>query len=315
MIFTKSTNICLLLAETTRRRLGVLNSEPVAKTLSPASIEDDQDEDIDKCPPWRVRSVSWPSTTAGTEIVVACPVGTRGLARWKCQLAATNASGKSPVSAVWEPVGMPDLSGCQSIWMSSILTDLRKSDAVVTIAVDLIQYVSANPLYGGDISGGVSAMTIIGEKLKCQLDTIPTPGQREAMVVEVAQSLVHTASSLLNVDNLAAWTDLPASRRGRALVAFMAALERTGHLLPGAISAGPEVSISSKNVCTYVITFSKSRTGTFVSSKNKVIVKTVLQNTTPVNCFPVHTYSGVRCAQRAQRSPIVCLRYTSVHVC
>jgi hypothetical protein len=207
-----------------------------------------------KCPPRRVRSVSWPWTAAGTTAETACPVGTRGTARWACQLATPaighHKKGGLPATAVWEPSGAPDLSECQSGWMGRILADLRKSDAVGTIAADLVQYVAANPLYGGDIGGAVSAMTIIAEKLEYQLAAIPTMEQREAMVVEVGQALVRTASSLLDVDSLAAWTDLP--RRGRTLAAFMAALERTGHLLPRAIAADREVSISSQNVCKYL---------------------------------------------------------------
>ena len=203
-----------------------------------------------KCPPRRVRTISWPWTVVGPVAEVACPVGTRGTARWSCQLSSSQ---KGPAAPVWEPSGTPDLSECQSTWMGRILADLRKSDAVGTIAADLVQYVAANPLYGGDMAAAVSAMTIIAEKLEYQLAAIPTMEQREAMVVEVVQSLVRTASSLLDVDSLAAWADLPAARRGRSLAAFLAALERTGHLLPKAIALDREVSISSQNVCKYCI--------------------------------------------------------------
>jgi hypothetical protein len=209
---------------------------------------------VTKCPPRRVRTVSWPWTAVGTTAEVACPVGTRGTARWRCSLSSggggRNAKETAAI-AVWEPAAAPDLSECQSTWMGRILADLRKSDAVGTIAADLVQYVTANPLYGGDVAAAVSAMTIIGEKLEYQLAAIPTMEQREVMVVEVAQSLVRTASGLLDVDSLAAWRDLPPRVRGRTLAAFLAALERAGHLLPRAIPADREVSISSQNVCKY----------------------------------------------------------------
>jgi hypothetical protein len=213
---------------------------------------------ITKCPPRRVRTVSWPWTAAGTTAEVACPVGTRGTARWRCSLSSggggggRNAKETAAIAAVWEPAAAPDLSECQSTWMGRILADLRKSDAVGTIAADLVQYVTANPLYGGDVAAAVSAMTIVGEKLEYQLAAIPTMEQREVMVVEVAQSLVRTASGLLDVDSLAAWRDLPPRVRGRTLAAFLAALERAGHLLPRAIPADREVSISSQNVCKYI---------------------------------------------------------------
>jgi latrophilin 1 len=210
-----------------------------------------------KCPPRRVRTVSWPWTAVGTVAEVACPVGTGGTARWACQIAGGSGSSRqsketAAVTAAWEPAApTPDLSECQSTWMGRILADLRKSDAVGTIAADLVQYVAANPLYGGDIAATVSAMTIIGEKLEYQLTAIPTMEQREAMVVEVAQSLLRTASSLLDVDSLAAWMDLPPRLRRRTLADFLGALERAGHLLPHAIPADREVSISSQNVCKF----------------------------------------------------------------
>jgi hypothetical protein len=211
---------------------------------------------VTKCPPRRVRTVSWPWTAVGTTAEVACPVGTRGTARWRCSLSSGGGGGRNAketaaIAAVWEPAAAPDLSECQSTWMGRILADLRKSDAVGTIAADLVQYVTANPLYGGDVAAAVSAMTIVGEKLEYQLAAIPTMEQREVMVVEVAQSLVRTASGLLDVDSLAAWRDLPPRVRGRTLAAFLAALERAGHLLPRAIPADREVSISSQNVCKY----------------------------------------------------------------
>ncbi len=240
---------------------------PEEDATSAAAYDDDQQPGmfapqaatpaaVTKCPPRRVRTVSWPWTAVGTTAEAACPVGTRGTARWHCSLSSGGGGGRNAKEtaaiAAWEPTAMPDLSECQSTWMGRILADLRKSDAVGTIAADLVQYVTANPLYGGDVAAAVSAMTIIGEKLEYQLAAIPTMEQREVMVVEVAQSLVRTASGLLDVDSLAAWRDLPPRVRGRTLAAFLAALERAGHLLPRAIPADREVSISSQNVCKYL---------------------------------------------------------------
>ena len=84
---------------------------------------------------------------------------------------------------------------------------------VLVLASELMQYVSANALYGGDVRSAVNAMTIMVEKMGYQVEKVPTMEQREAMVMELAQATVKTASSLLSPENLPAWQDLPNSQR------------------------------------------------------------------------------------------------------
>lgn len=84
---------------------------------------------------------------------------------------------------------------------------------------------------------------------------IPTREQREAMVMELVQSLTKIASNLLSDTDLAAWQDLPRSQQTRFLTNFVSALERTGTLLPGVVEADQEVSMSSDNLCKLQITF------------------------------------------------------------
>ena len=84
----------------------------------------------------------------------------------------------------------PDLSQCQSFWMTKIILELRGSDSIVTISRDLVDYVAVNPLYGGDVMAAVNAVTIITEKMEHQLRSIPTLEQQEAMAMEVAQSIL-----------------------------------------------------------------------------------------------------------------------------
>ena len=147
-----------------------------------------------KCPPRRIRSLTWPWTAAGHGAEVACPPGAAGRAHWRCGL---NTAGQP----VWTGHA-PDLSQCQSAWMAKVILELRGSDSIVTISRDLVDYVAANPLYGGDVMAAVNAVTIITEKLEYQLRSIPTLEQQEAMAMEVAQSILKvTTTSTISYDN------------------------------------------------------------------------------------------------------------------
>ena len=132
--------------------------------------------------------------------------------------------------------------------MEKIITELKTSDLIINLANDLMQYVSVNALYGKDITSAIDAMTIIAEKMQYQLREIPTREQREAMVMELVQSLTKIASFLLSDQNLPAWQDLPVSQQTRFLTNFISALERTGSLLPGVVEPDQEVSMSSDNL-------------------------------------------------------------------
>ena len=132
--------------------------------------------------------------------------------------------------------------------MEKIIRDLKKSEQILNLANDLMQYVSVSVLYGGDIKSAIDAITIIAEKMQYQLKRIPTREQREAMVMELVQSLTKIGSYLLSDANLAAWQDLPRAQQTRFLSNFISALEKTGSLLPGVVELDQEVSMSSDNL-------------------------------------------------------------------
>jgi len=224
---------------------------PHSGTVSPLSM----------CPPRNIRALSWSWTGPGREAILACPQGTSGLARWSCVGAG---HGKS--TPHWSTPS-PDLSQCTSVWMEKIIRDLKKSELIINLASDLMQYVSANALYGGDVKSAIDAMTIIAEKMQYQLRSIPTMEQREAMVMELVQSVTKTASSLLSDHNIPAWQDLPVGQQNRFLSNFIVAIEKTGSLLPGAVALDQEVSMSSDNLLLTVrkISFRNIR-GTFFPS-------------------------------------------------
>ena len=206
---------------------------PHMDTISPLSM----------CPPRNIRALSWSWSRPGSTASLACPPGTTGSASWTCSSSSSSGSG----TPQWATPS-PDLSDCQSLWMAKIIRELRKSELILGLASELMQYVSANPLYGGDVKSAVNAMTIITEKMQYQLEKVPTVEQREAMVMELAQATVKTASSLLSPENLPAWQDLPPSQRSRFVSHLVSTLERAGSLLPASLPPDREASVSSTNV-------------------------------------------------------------------
>ena len=212
-------------------------------TVSPTAPHVGTESPQRLCPPRNIRGLRWSWTVPGTVARQSCPPGTTGEARWTCSQTTDPTTGTS--SPAWSPAS-PDLSQCQSVWMEKIISELRTSDLIINLANDLMQYVSVNALYGKDITSAVDAMTTIAEKMQYQLREIPTREQREAMVMELVQSLTKIGSFLLADKNLPAWQDLPANQQTRFLTNFISALEKTGSLLPGVVEADQEVSPVSK---------------------------------------------------------------------
>ena len=207
-------------------------------TLPPSMAPHSDSVTPSMCPPRNIRALSWPWTMPGTEAHLACPPGTSGKASWRCQESGT---------PYWATPS-PDLSSCQSLWMDRIILELRKSNMVLVLASELMQYVSANALYGGDVRSAVNAMTIMVEKMGYQVERVPTMEQREAMVMELVQAVTKTASALMSEGNLPAWQDLDTSQRTRFLENMVATLERAASLLPSSLGPDREVSFSSTNL-------------------------------------------------------------------
>ena len=62
-------------------------------------------------------------------------------------------------------------------------------------------YTASNPLYGGDILAFIDAIGVITEKMLYELPDIPTIEQREAVVMEIVQSVIKTASIMVSESN------------------------------------------------------------------------------------------------------------------
>jgi hypothetical protein len=200
----------------------------------------------EQCPPCKIRALSWRWTRAGAVAIMLCPPGTTGLAHWSCVVVETDRSGPAQLDTP-----SPDLGQCESNWMSKIHEDLKKTDYVVNIANDMVQYIGANALYFGDIKLAIIAIGIIAEKMQVQLSSIPTQEQKEAVVMKIVQSIKKTASILLSDHMLPAWQDLHRPEQMKFLSHFLKVLANTGTILSKAMTRDREASISSQNIRKY----------------------------------------------------------------
>ena len=148
-------------------------------------------EDVRFCSSEVARTLSFPRARGGSLITLSCPLGTKGEARWKCSVGG----------GAWESAH-PDLSGCRSLWLLKIHDQLkRKAASVVHLAKEMSHYTASNPLYGGDILALIDAIGVITEKMLYEPPDIPTLEQREAVVMEIVQSVIKTASIMVSESN------------------------------------------------------------------------------------------------------------------
>lgn len=82
------------------------------------------------CAPETSRGLTWNWTLKGDTQIVPCPAGSNGYARWKClEDPLLNIAIRSP--------NYPDLSGCRSVWITSLDNRLGEGESILTIIGDL----------------------------------------------------------------------------------------------------------------------------------------------------------------------------------
>ena len=86
------------------------------------------------------------------------------------------------------------------------------------------------------------------EKMHYELREIPTQQQKQAVVTEVVQSIVKTASVMIGELSVPAWNDLGEAKLRKSVTLFSQAVEDAGLLLPEAVREYQEVTISSNNI-------------------------------------------------------------------
>lgn len=198
---------------------------------------------LGNCQPLTFRQVDWSWTKPDSPAVMPCPAGSFGLARWYCKW-------DSDPRGPW-----PDLSECRSDDLLKVSKKIMLKEErlpMLQVANELLRRVSDDKvaLFGGDLHLLVSVMEVINLKIVGTLRSIPTVIQREAVVVELVQTLVKILSRLVEPFRLQedAWRDLVwDERRWTVLDSLISAVQASASLLP-VVKADPDVTITSDNV-------------------------------------------------------------------
>ena len=175
--------------------------------------------------------------------IMPCPNSSIGYAYWFCD---TRGNWANP---------SPDLSQCTSMWLNEIIFKLderEQKESIVHLSSSLVQKATANTYHGGDISKLIYTIEKMTDKMRLDLELIPTSSQRKAVITEVVQNIVKIGSAMISLRNLDTWRDVGAADKElSAISSYVTSLENAGLLLPEGAGENKEVTIASDNICKY----------------------------------------------------------------
>ncbi len=218
-------------------------------------------EDGDNCRPVSVRGLFWNWTRAGQLAVQTCPPGSRGFAKWRCGDAAKNGGG---AAANWY-TGSPDLSECESSWLTRLRSGLREDGRtgreILEAARELADSTADRPLYGGDMALVGDTVAELNRRARKVLSPRTTRGDGDdryhhhgddnddVLLEQVVEHLVMTGSNLLqDGQQMLGWSDLAPADRARAGTSLLSALEETVRLAADAVNKETRRTIDRDNV-------------------------------------------------------------------
>lgn len=197
----------------------------------------------DYCAPTTQRNIYWNWTRAGQINIQSCPGGTTGFARWRCVR-----PGARPGPSLWSPP-TPDLSECRSVWLTSLEQRvLLGKDPLISITSDLAQVTSSKTLYGGDMMITTKIIQKMAQKMNMDIQTVPDPRQREAIVTEMLSDVVRTGSNLLDSTQHLSWRDLSHKEQMRVATSLLIGLEENAFLLADTIMRVKTLDQMVKNI-------------------------------------------------------------------
>ncbi|XP_022914827.1 latrophilin Cirl isoform X4 [Onthophagus taurus] len=192
------------------------------------------------CGPVTMRSIYWNWTLSGEQNLQPCPGGTTGFAKWKCS--------KIDGESKWVPES-PDLSECRSLWLTSLEQRVQvMKDSLLLITNDLAQVTSSKTLYGGDMMITTKIIQKMTAKMARDIQTIPDPRQREAIVTDMLNAVVRTGSNLLDVSQHPSWKDLSHKEQMRVATSLLIGLEENAFLLADTVMREKTVNQVVKNI-------------------------------------------------------------------
>ena len=191
---------------------------------------------VDHCPPVTVRQLFWNWTSAGELAIQPCPSGSTGFAKWRCS-----------ADSGWF-TGSPDLSECESGWLTRLNAQLREGDDVLELADELSQTSKVKTMYGGDVARVSELMQNLAHRMRQQLFSISDPEEKERITGLLSQLLLQTGSNLLEDSQMLAWSDLVPSERAKAGSELVLALQENAFLQANSINIEKDIYTVENNI-------------------------------------------------------------------
>ncbi|XP_022246580.1 latrophilin Cirl-like [Limulus polyphemus] len=189
------------------------------------------------CSPVISRGLFWNWTEAGETTVQPCPGGAVGLARWECSLETKS----------WQ-TSSPDLSNCNSVWISNLEERIQKGDSVVNLAGELSMMTKVKKLYGGDMVQATDIINKLVYKMEDVVEQVTDASQREKVVVELMQSVVDVGNNLLDQMQDESWQELPHDKQKLVASDLLLGLQENAHLLADMQKGGALFRRTQKNL-------------------------------------------------------------------
>ena len=195
---------------------------------------------LDHCPPLTTRNLFWNWTGSGDLAIQPCPGGSSGFAKWRCGSDST-----------WY-LGSPDLSECQSHWLSRLEARLRKGEAVVELATELAVLTAERTLYGGDLGLLTQLLQSLAHKARQELFSSPLMDEKERVSSLLAAATLTVGSALLEEQQMAAWADLQPVERAQVGSNLVLALQENTFFQAENINVEKNILTEEKNLVSSV---------------------------------------------------------------
>merc|ERR1712088_493941 len=174
------------------------------------------------------------------DAIQVCPQGSSGFARWTCGL-----------DGMWSSE-RPNLGECRSLWLSRLEQRLQGASSLSDLALDLSSATETKTLYGGDLDVVAKILQALAHRLRQELYVMASQSDKETLVAELLQSVLKTASNLLDSVQQMAWDDLNSRKSATAVTSLMIALEENALLLAETINNEKNLAEATNNIVTSV---------------------------------------------------------------
>ena len=141
---------------------------------------------------------------------------------------------------------LPNLSECQSLWLSRLESRMHANGAIDSIAAELAARSETKSLFGGDLPIVATIIQGLAHRLRQELYVIPSQDAKETKVTELLQNVLKTASNLLDESQQLAWNELQREKRAGIVTAMLLGLEENALLLAEIIN-NEKASVEATN--------------------------------------------------------------------